>query len=65
MRAQTGGVKKMSNLEIIARLSMMLEQAAALIREQAALLSQHGIQTSTGSLEQMRTKLLEDIEDSV
>ena len=55
----------MSNLEIIARLSMMLEQAASLIREQAALLSHHGIETSTGGLEQQRAKLLEDIENSV
>lgn len=65
MRAEAGGVKKMSNLEMIARMSEMLELAAALIRDQAALLSQHGIQTSTGNLEQMRTKLLEDIEKSI
>jgi len=55
----------MSNLEIIARMCVMLEEAACLIREQAALLSQHGIETSTGTLEQKRAKLLEDIENSV
>lgn len=49
LRAEAGGVKKMSNLEMIARMSEMLELAAALIRDQAALLSQHGIQTSTGN----------------
>jgi len=55
----------MSNLELIARMSVMLEEAACLIREQAALLSQHGIETTTGNLERQRAKLLEDIEKSV
>ena len=55
----------MSNLEIIARMSVMLEEAACLIREQATLLSQHRIETSTGILEQKRAQLLEEIENSV
>ena len=53
----------MSNLEIIERLSSMLEQASCIIREQEALLLQHGIQTESGELEQQRQTLLEDIEN--
>ena len=52
----------MSHLEIIERLSIMLEQASCIIREQEALLLQHGILTESGTLEKQRQKLLGDIE---
>ena len=55
----------MSNLEIIDRMSKMLEQASCIIREQEALLLQHGILTDTGNLEKQRTALLEDIENTI
>lgn len=47
------------------RLCILLEQAARIIREQGALLTEHGIDTDSGALERARTKLLEDIENSV
>ena len=52
----------MSNLQIIESLSRMLEEACGIIREQAELLEMHGIATETGSIEQKRTALLEQIE---
>lgn len=55
----------MSNLEIIQRLCELLEQAAREIRIQAELLAMHGIETDDGGLEERRTKLLEDIENSI
>lgn len=55
----------MSNLQIIARLSDMLQQALAIIKRQAELLEMHGIHTDSGHLEEQRTALLEDIEKSI
>lgn len=55
----------MSNLEIIQRLCQLLEIASGVIREQAELLAQHGIETDDGGLEAEREKLLEDIENSI
>ena len=55
----------MSNLQIIERLCRMLENAASVIREQAEILAQHGIETGDGGLEAAREKLLEDIEKSI
>lgn len=55
----------MSNLEMIQRLCELLEQAAREIRIQAELLAMHGIETDDGGLEERRTKLLEDIENSI
>ena len=52
----------MSNLQIIERLCRILEEACGIIREQAELLEMHGIATETGSIEQKRTALLEQIE---
>ena len=55
----------MSNIQIIERLCAMLDEAASIIRAQAEILSQHGIETDTGTLEQERTRLLSDIENSI
>ncbi len=55
----------MSNLEIIEKLCGMLGSAQAIIREQAALLAMHGIQTDTGEIERRRTELLAEIERSI
>lgn len=55
----------MSNLEIIEKLCGMLDSAQAIIREQAALLDMHGIQTDTGEIERRRTELLAEIERSI
>ena len=52
----------MSNLQIIEKMSLMLEQASGIIREQEALLCQHGILTAGEEFEKHRQKLLEDIE---
>ena len=43
----------------------MLDEAASVIRQQAELLAQRGIETETGTLEQERTRLLTDIENSI
>ena len=51
----------MSNLQIIEKLCGMLDSAQEIIREQAALLDMHGIQTDAGEIERRRTKLLEEI----
>ena len=55
----------MSNLQLIERLCGLLDQAQAIIREQAALLAMHGIETDGGELEAGRAKLLDDIERSI
>ncbi|MEG1515964.1 MAG: hypothetical protein RSD95_13840 [Clostridia bacterium] len=55
----------MSNLQIINRLCLMLDQAQAVIREQAALLAMHGIETDDGGLEAKRVRLLTDIENGL
>lgn len=55
----------MSNLEIIARLCRMLDDAQQIIQSQAELLAMHGIETSSGDLEEKRTQLLKDIERSI
>lgn len=54
----------MSNLQLIERLCAMLDMAQEIIRGQAAILAEHGIETEDGELEQARTQLLEDIENS-
>jgi len=54
-----------SNLEIIQRMCEMLDTAQRVIREQAELLAQHGIVTDDGGLEEERTRLLTDIENSI
>lgn len=55
----------MSNLELICRLCDLLDRAQQIIREQAALLDMHGIQTDTGEIERRRTELLAEIERSI
>ena len=55
----------MSNLEMIQRLCEMLDTAQKVIREQAELLEMHGIETDDGGLEEERTRLLTDIENSI
>ena len=52
----------MSNLQIIETLCGLLADASAIIREQAALLEMHGIETDSGMLEDRRRALLEKIE---
>lgn len=54
----------MSNLQIIERLCTMLDTAQEIIRNQAAILAEHGIETEDGELETARARLLEDIENS-
>lgn len=55
----------MSNLQIIERLCRMLDEAQAVIREQAALLAMHGIEADDGRLSEKRTQLLTDIENNI
>lgn len=55
----------MSNLQLIERLCKMLDEAQEIIREQAALLAAHGIETSDGKLEEQRRALLTEIEKSM
>lgn len=57
--------KPMTNLELIARLCAMLDEAQRIIREQAALLAMHGIESDTGELEKKRGALLREIEERV
>lgn len=52
----------MSNLQMIEALCGMLDDAIRIIKEQAALLSIHGIETDGGRLEEQRQKLLERVE---
>ena len=54
----------MSNLEVIERLCSMLDAAQEIVRAQADLLAQHGIETDNGELERTRARLLKDIENS-
>ena len=53
----------MSNLKLIERLCGLLDEAQDIIREQAALLAMHGIETDDGALERKRTELLTEIEE--
>lgn len=56
----------MSNLEIIARLCRLLDEAQDIIRKQAELMAMHGIDADDDSeLARHRGQLLEDIEHSV
>ena len=55
----------MSNLEIIAKLCEMLDDAQQIIKGQAELLAMHGIETSTGALEADRARLLNAIEQTI
>ncbi len=48
----------MSNLEIIASLCSMLVEAQKIIRAQAEILAEHGIETANGQLEEQRENLL-------
>ena len=52
----------MSNLQIIERLTQMLDEACVIIREQAELLTMHGIETDSGNVERERQALLERVE---
>ena len=52
----------MTNLQMIERLCGLLDEALGIIKEQAALLAMHGIETDGGSLETERRKLLETVE---
>lgn len=52
----------MSNLELIERLCAMLDEAQDIIRKQAALLSEHGIEIDSRRLEEQRQRLLDEIE---
>lgn len=55
----------MSNLELIDRLCGLLDVAQQIIREQAAILAQHGIETDSGEVERRRAELLDTIERSI
>lgn len=55
----------MSNLELIDRLCGLLDVAQQIIREQAAILAQHGIETDSGEVERRRAELLPEIEYSI
>lgn len=57
--------RMMSNLQIIERLCGLLDAAQGIIREQAALLAMHGIETDDGEIERRRGKLLGEIERSI
>lgn len=52
----------MSNLEIIASLCSMLDEAQKIIRIQSEMLSAHGIETCDGSLENQRKNLMDRLE---
>ncbi len=52
----------MTYLRVIERLEDMLRMALEIIDEQAALLSQHGIETKSGKLEEAERKFREDME---
>ncbi len=52
----------MSNLEMIERLCALLSEAIELVKEQAAILEMHGIQTDAETIERKRTHLLERVE---
>ena len=53
----------MSNLIMIQRMCDLLEIAARVIREQAEVIAQHGIETCDGGMEAERTKLLAEMEE--
>jgi len=55
----------MSNLQIIERLCKLLDMAQDIIREQAGLMAQHGIETDSGDVERRRGELLAEIERSI
>ena len=55
----------MTNLQIIERLCRLLDEAQQIIRDQAALLAAHGIETEPGALENQRARLLNDIEENI
>lgn len=55
----------MSNLDIIASLCSMLDEAQKIIRIQSEMLSAHGIETYDGKLEDERSELLSLIENSI
>lgn len=52
----------MSHLRVIERLEDMLRAALEIINEQAALLEQHGIETSDHRLEDAESQFREDME---
>ena len=52
----------MSNLEIIQTLCEMLDDACGIIRDQSEIMSQHGILTDDGGLEERRDALLRQVE---
>ena len=55
----------MSNLEIIASLCSMLDEAQRIIRIQSEMLSARGIETYDGKLETKRENVLSSIESEL
>ena len=55
----------MSNLELIFRLCDLLDRAQQVIRRQASLLEEHGIETYDGEVERQREALLREIERNI
>ena len=63
-RVRLGGAG-VSALELIERLCNMLDAAQKIIKEQAAILAEHGIETDSGEIERRRAELLDAIEHSI
>ena len=55
----------MSNLEIIASLCSMIDEAQKIIRIQSEMLAAHGIETYDGKLETKRENVLSSIESEL
>ena len=55
----------MSNLEVICRLCDLLDRAQQIIRQQAELLSMHGVETDGKALERQRSEPLAAVERSI
>ncbi len=55
----------MSHLQTIERLCKLLDEAQTIIREQAALLAMHGIETDDAEMERKRNELLRNIESAI
>lgn len=55
----------MNSLQVIDRLCDLLDRAQQIIRRQASLLAEHGIETSDGEIERQRGALLHEIERNI
>lgn len=55
----------MSNLQLICLLCDLLDRAQQIIRQQAEIMEQHGIDTDGGEIEARRAELLAKIEQTI